>query len=202
MSGDKRCWFDVPRVSKVDEVPGLTLVLSAITPAQERAVMADINTTGTWDDTSLRRRVQHYGFRYAYDKPRLDVAEPIPPWAINLCEACKAVGLLCSPEPNQVIVNEYVPGQGITPHVDHEKLFGPYVMAVSLGSGCVMDFTCKETGKAHHVFLPPRSAYKMEGDARYLWTHGIAARVTDKVGSSRIERGTRVSVTYRCTRED
>ena len=43
-----------------------------------------------------------------------------------------------------MIVNEYEPGQGISPHIDNVKLFDAVVVSVSLGSECVMQFTQKE----------------------------------------------------------
>jgi hypothetical protein len=42
--------------------------------------------------------------------------------------------------PNSIIVNEYEAGQGIMPHVDAPKLFGPTITALSLLSDCVMAF--------------------------------------------------------------
>jgi len=37
-------------------------------------------------------------------------------------------------------VNEYLPGQGIAPHVDTHDAFGPTLLSLSLVSGIVMDF--------------------------------------------------------------
>jgi alkylated DNA repair dioxygenase AlkB len=42
--------------------------------------------------------------------------------------------------PDQLIVNEYIPGQGIGDHVDHTKLFGQEVVSISLLSDVVMTF--------------------------------------------------------------
>lgn len=41
---------------------------------------------------------------------------------------------------NQLIINEYLPGQGINPHVDNPTLFSSPIVSVSLGSECVMEF--------------------------------------------------------------
>jgi alkylated DNA repair protein alkB family protein 8 len=37
--------------------------------------------------------------------------------------------------PNQVTVNEYIPGQGISPHVDTHTPFGEFIFSLSLGAG-------------------------------------------------------------------
>lgn len=97
---------------------------------------------------------------------------------------------------DQVIVNEYEPGQGISPHVDCVPCFGPAVAAVSLGSACVMDFAHGE-GARVPVRLAPASLCVMTGPARYEWRHGIAARKSDPGQGGRIPRGRRVSVTFR-----
>ncbi|KZV93059.1 hypothetical protein EXIGLDRAFT_717596 [Exidia glandulosa HHB12029] len=104
----------------------------------------------------------------------------------------------------QAIVNRYAPGEGIASHVDLLGRYGDGIVGVSLGAGCAMAFApvAEGEGEPCEVWLPPRSVLALEGDARYKWTHGIAARSYDIVegesGSShRLERGTRVSVTFR-----
>ena len=41
---------------------------------------------------------------------------------------------------DQLIVNEYQPGQGISPHIDNQTLFGDVVVSVSLSSNTIMTF--------------------------------------------------------------
>lgn len=100
-------------------------------------------------------------------------------------------------EADQVIVNEYQPGQGISAHVDCVPCFGPVVAAISLGSACVMDFTHPTDGKKAAVHLAPGSLCVMTGPARYDWRHSIAARKSDPGAGARIPRSRRVSVTFR-----
>ncbi|KZV81795.1 hypothetical protein EXIGLDRAFT_730585 [Exidia glandulosa HHB12029] len=104
----------------------------------------------------------------------------------------------------QAIVNRYAPGEGIVSHVDLLGRYGDGIAGVSLGAGCTMSFAPVEEGDGEPcgMWLPPRSVIALEGDARYKWTHGIAARSYDIVegengSSERIERGTRVSITFR-----
>lgn len=101
------------------------------------------------------------------------------------------------PRADQAIINEYQPGQGISAHVDCVPCFGPVVAAISLGSGCVMDFTYPEDGRKAEVYLAPGSLCVMTGPARYEWRHGIAARKSDRRAGTRVLRGRRVSVTFR-----
>lgn len=151
----------------------------------------------------LRRRVQHYGHRYDYGRRGLAAdaqagatAPPLPSWARDLAARLAGEGLM-DRAADQVIVNEYRPGQGISAHVDRVPCFGPVVAAVSLGSGCVMDFTHPGDGTKAEVYLAPGSLCVMSGPARYEWRHGIAARKSDPGSPARVPRGRRVSVTFR-----
>ncbi len=55
-------------------------------------------------------------------------------------EAClyEMMGKACSFD--QLIVNEYQPGQGISPHIDNKTLFSDIIVSLSLGSNAVMIF--------------------------------------------------------------
>jgi hypothetical protein len=68
----------------------------------------------------LKRRVQHYGWRYDYKARRIDLSMrlgELPPWATRLALRLVRDGLV--PQlADQVIVNEYVGRQGISKHVD------------------------------------------------------------------------------------
>ena len=73
----------------------------------------------------LSRRVQHYGYRYSYsrrDAGRHAPAPAFPRWADAMAERLRS--LFDGALPEQCIVNEYRPGQGIGMHADHAT-FGP-----------------------------------------------------------------------------
>ncbi|WP_433472889.1 alpha-ketoglutarate-dependent dioxygenase AlkB [Spirillospora sp. CA-142024] len=177
--------------------PGLRYLPGWLTPGEERDLAGRIDAAG-WSE-ELRRRVQHYGHRYDYGRRGLHKDEPVaplPPWARDLArrladeEHFDAV-------PDQVIVNEYEPGQGIAPHVDCVPCFGPVVASVSLLSACVMEFTEPDGGTRVPVRLEQRGLCVMTGPSRFTWRHGIAARKTDPGADGRVPRGRRVSVTFR-----
>ncbi|MFN7226041.1 MAG: alpha-ketoglutarate-dependent dioxygenase AlkB [Holosporales bacterium] len=60
-----------------------------------------------------------------------------------------------------------------------------------------MDFTHSQTAQKVSLFLPSRSLLLLQGDARYHWQHGIAKRKNDVVDGIKIQRGRRVSLTFR-----
>jgi alkylated DNA repair dioxygenase AlkB len=87
----------------------------------------------------------------------------------------------------QVLVNEYTSGQGITPHIDHIKNFGPVVMTLTLGDPSPMHFTTP--GSSRYTIVPIHGTVAaMTGESRYKWKHEIAKMKPDK---------RRVSVTFR-----
>lgn len=180
--------------------PGAGLIPDWITPAHETALIALLDA-GEWSG-ELRRRVRHFGYRYDY-RARSATLEsrigPLPEALQGLAERLVVEGHFAA-VPDQVIANEYLPGQGISAHVDCEPCFGDVVASLSLLSGCEMRFACLETGEIRAVMLPPRSLLVLAGPARSNWTHAILARQSDAIDGVRVMRGRRVSLTFRTMR--
>lgn len=191
-----------PPQAPAPAVPGLRYVADWLDPDSCAALLAAIDAA-PWS-TELRRRVQHYGHRYDYGSRNVAAdrdadVPPLPEWARDAAARLAVEGLMDA-EADQVIVNEYQPGQGISAHVDCVPCFGPVVAAISLGSRCVMDFTDPESATKVALPLAPGSVVAMTGPARYTWRHAIAARKTDPGTPTRIPRDRRVSVTFRTMR--
>ena len=145
----------------------------------------------------LARRTQHYDYVYDYRAKTVDPASrlgDLPPWLQRIALQLAADGLM-SKAPDQAIINEYVPGQGIASHIDCVPCFDDMVISLSLAASVVMDLKHKE----QHVpiLLEPRSLLVLCGEARYEWTHGIAKRQQDTLDGSVIPRERRLSVTFR-----
>ncbi|MBA0053272.1 alpha-ketoglutarate-dependent dioxygenase AlkB [Streptomyces sp. AJS327] len=180
-------------------VPGLIHVGDWLGPEARAELLAEIDAA-PWS-TPLRRRVQHYGHRYDYGRRGVtaDVRSTVPPlpvWARRMAARLVREEFL-DRAAEQVIVNEYEPGQGISAHVDSVPEFGPVVAAVSLGSRCLMDFTHPGDGTRLAVPLAPGDLLVLTGPARFTWRHAIAARKSDPGATGRVPRGRRVSVTFR-----
>lgn len=147
----------------------------------------------------LQRRVQHHGYAYDYRKRSLDSSAalgPLPGWLWDLSERLYRDGF-CADPPDQVIVNEYLPGQGIALHVDCEPCFGDTILSLSLGSACVMDFADSRSDARASLLLERGSLLVLQGEARYRWKHGIARRKTDGYAGQLIRRDRRISLTFR-----
>ncbi len=177
------------------QVDGLSYVPDYLDEDRQKQVLAVIDSLPWRED--LRRRVQHYGYRYDYARKKVDPDQylgPLPPWAQSLADQ------LAGHAPqrlNQVIVNEYLPGQGIAPHVDCVACFAGTVLSISLGSTCVMRLTHPHDGRSVDILLEPRSLLVLGGAARYEWRHSIPARKNDKWNGLTLPRGRRVSLTFR-----
>lgn len=180
-------------------VPGLRYLPDWLTADAAAALLARIDSA-PWS-AQLKRRVQHYGHRYDYGRRSVTTdadtpAPPLPAWAREIATRL-ADERLMDRYAEQVIINEYEPGQGISAHVDCLPCFGPSIAAISLGSGCLMDFTHPGDGTKLALPLAPGSLMVMTGPARHTWRHGIAARKSDPGVGGRVPRGRRVSVTFR-----
>jgi len=97
--------------------------------------------------------------------------------------------------PDQVIVNEYFLGQGISLHIDCIPCFDDIICSLSLGSSAVIEFSKGESRISQ--LLEARSMLVLSSDARYAWQHGIAARKFDNYNGSKIARKRRESITFR-----
>ena len=185
-------------VSDVERLPeGMTLVPEHLPPPRQAELLARIDAL-PWR-TDLKRRVQHHGWRYDYRARRVSADDrigPLPDWLAKEAERLVAGGWFAQP-PDQAIVNEYEPGQGIGPHVDCEPCFGDTITSLSLGSSCVMEFRERGSGDRVSLVLDPGSLLVLSGPARHDWTHAIPARKSDPIGGVRRARERRVSITFR-----
>jgi alkylated DNA repair dioxygenase AlkB len=175
---------DVPRI------PGLAYLRNYIAE-QEEAELASAIDALAWN-TSWQRRRQLYGA--SYGKPE-GVPQSIPPWGCSLAERIFADGLSERPF-DQMLVNEYLSGQGITLHRDYET-FDKTVVSLSLLSLCVMDFRHVGDERRESLLLERRSLLILSGPARYEWQHGIAARKNDVWHEMKYSRARRLSITFR-----
>lgn len=192
--------FDVKsyNTEKINQLPGLSVEYDFITDYEERKLIALIDQQPWLND--LSRRVQHYGFKYDYKARKLDNSMflgELPTWLKDLANKMfneKVINFV----PDQAIVNEYEPGQGIAAHIDCEPCFGDTIISLSLGSSAVMNFTEKiHSDNKLEIFLQPRSLIVMKYESRYKYYHAIPARKKDILLGNKFDRNRRVSVTFR-----
>ncbi|XP_055001634.1 alpha-ketoglutarate-dependent dioxygenase alkB homolog 6 isoform X3 [Sorex araneus] len=154
------------------------------------------------------------------------VPERLPLWLQRYVDKVSDLSLFGGFPANHVLVNQYLPGEGIMPHEDG-PLYYPTVSTISLGSHTVLDLyqprqpTDDEPTEeprppprpATSLLLEPRSLLVLRGPAYTSLLHGIAPASVDELDptslppnaaacrsaspGTRLVRGTRVSLTIR-----
>ena len=151
--------------------------------------------------TDLERRVQHYGWRYDY-RTRTVTSDmncgPLPDWVAVVASRLYSETKLFDRVPDQAIVNEYRPGQGIALHADRQ-CFGDTVATLSLGDDWEMRLRpVKGTAKEDKQILLTRgSVLLLTADSRSRWMHGIDKRKAEKSTVGQRARQRRLSLTFR-----
>lgn len=178
-------------------IEGLIYKPNYLSKEEEAFYIKKIEEQPWLDD--LKRRVQHYGYKYDYRARKIDHAMFIgglPSWANDLAIKLHNEGFM-SFIPDQLIINEYLSGQGISHHIDCEPCFDNVIISISLGSNCIMEFVNVNNKQKVEVLLERKSLVCLRGESRYLWSHGIVGRKTDIFNASKYPRTKRISMTFR-----
>jgi hypothetical protein len=126
--------------------------------------------------------IQTYGVIYNSSNGSVSKTTPIP---IEWLKLFNINAYKCS-----IVVREYMPGQGIAPHLD-SLIFCDNIICYSLGSGTTIRFS--HYYKYKDFYIQPRSSYMMYKDSRYKWAHEIQPLKFD----GNIPRKRRISITIR-----
>ena len=185
-------------IREVAAVPGLKFLEDFLTPEQQDYCVKRVDTAVDQWRSDLSRRVQHYGWRYDY-KGRAITPDmylgALPDWLAWLGQKLYDETGLFDRVPEQVIVNEYLPGQGIATHIDHPG-FGLTVCTISLLDDWEMDFSENWRDKTP-ALLQRGSCVLLTGESRSTWQHGIAPRKSEAIAQGRRNRKRRLSLTFR-----
>ena len=194
--------------------PSVYYIPHFITEAEEAYLINRVNSVpeSRWTRLS-NRRLQNWG---GLPSIKGMIPEPIPEWLESHCQNLSSMHCFDGNVANHVLVNEYLPGQGIMPHVDG-SLYFPTVTTITLGSHCLLNFykpiDSEESDDWHQrhlcsLLLEPRSLFISKDDMYNVYLHGIEEThsdiITDKVVNlpgkdvhETMERSTRISLTIR-----
>ena len=179
-------------------INGLQLYPNFITEKEERKLIKYIDMA-PWL-TELKRRVQHYGYKYDYRARKIDNTSylgELPDWSKFISQRMIERNIIDF-KPDQGIINEYEAGQGISSHIDCEPCFGDTIISLSLGSSCVINFEEQLNSKNKiGIFVEPRTLVVMKEESRYNWLHSIPPRKSDRFNNELLKRERRISITYR-----
>ncbi|XP_050421535.1 alpha-ketoglutarate-dependent dioxygenase alkB homolog 6 [Adelges cooleyi] len=192
-----------------------------LTEEQESYIVEKVNSAPKPKWIQLKnRRLQNWG---GIPHAKGLIPEKIPDWLNGFVKQIDRLGVFPSTnQPNHVLVNEYLPGQGIMPHLDG-SLFYPTVTTISCGSHTILNFYAapKQDGgngtllnkKVYSIYLERRSLLILRESMYNDYLHGIEEIKEDivdetllnikscgldtKKGKIILPRDTRISLTVR-----
>nr|AKM76731.1 RNA-binding (RRM/RBD/RNP motifs) family protein [Monsonia emarginata] len=209
-------------------IPGLHLLLDFVTPHEEQELLAAVDAT-PWIGLA-KRRVQHYGYQFCYQTRNVDTKQhlgELPSFVAPVLQKIASfpnLGDAANVSLDQLTVNEYPPGVGLSPHIDTHSAFEGLIFSLSLAGPCIMEFRRYAQGawfpkpgssvdmdaenpdnspnfSRKAIYLPPRSMLLLSEEARYAWHHYIPHHKIDMVNDNVIKRSSRrVSFTIRKVR--
>ncbi|XP_015180809.1 PREDICTED: alpha-ketoglutarate-dependent dioxygenase alkB homolog 6 isoform X2 [Polistes dominula] len=189
-----------------------------ITEQEEIQIIKHVNTVPLPKWTQLsNRRLQNWG---GIPHPKGMIAEDIPGWLRIYMDKIISLNIFEKDKPpNHVLINEYLPGQGIMAHSDG-PLFYPMVTTISCGTHTLLDFykhndimEPQQLKLEFSLLLERRSLLILTGELYHDYLHAIAQTYSDTISKNIIknlnmcaaeynegqiiERSTRVSLTIR-----
>ncbi|KAM3955886.1 alpha-ketoglutarate-dependent dioxygenase alkB homolog 6 [Aphomia sociella] len=187
-----------------------------ISSSEETLILSNIYSAPKPKWTQLsNRRLQNWG---GIPHTNGMIAETIPTWLDKYLENIHKLNVMDGKRPNHVLVNEYLPGQGIMPHLDG-SLFYPTITTISVGSHIVLKFLEPnqqtdeiEMSPVFSLLLEPRSLLILQDKLFSYYLHCIEELTEDMldhtvanlnmcsdkfVNGSVVPRNTRVSLTIR-----
>jgi alkylated DNA repair dioxygenase AlkB len=137
-----------------------------------------------------RRKVLHFGVDYGYESRAIRDTTPVPEWISPVRERAAALADVPPDALVELLISYYPAGAGIGWHRD-APMFGR-VVGVSLLGSCTLRLRKRSAAgfERHELPLPPRSAYRLSGSARWAWQHSIPPVKTP-----------RYSITFRTLRD-
>jgi len=187
-------------LENAQKINGLKIFFDFINNEEEIELLKNIDKSNWLTD--LKRRVQHYGYKYDYKARRIEQSffiGEIPTWMRFLSDRLQQQKIIDF-VPDQAIINEYLEDQGIAAHIDCEPCFGDTIISISLGGQCVMNFQKEQTDIEQDkipLLITPHTLIVMTGESRFNWYHGIVGRKSDKFNGQIQKRKRRVSITFR-----
>jgi alkylated DNA repair protein alkB homolog 6 len=201
---------NIPSSLESARIPGLPssfyYIPNFLTPPEQTTLLQKVPSPSPFPPTSLLTTAQippnrwlHLSHRRLQAHPstltsnNTLIAAPLPPWLTTsppVAERFARLGLFDGTRhgaPNQVLVNEYAPGQGIMPHEDGGA-YEDVVATVSLGGVVVLDLYVKGEGAGDETAEFPSARVDGE-DGSCRLPRRPTWRILQEPGSLLVTRG-------------
>lgn len=172
--------------------PGFIYLPEFLTREEEAAFIGDFESR-EFQEVKMRgvvakRKTIHFGHIYGYQSWQVTPGPPIPESYQPLMRRAAELMEVAPNEIEELLVSRYPDGAGIGWHRD-APMFGPKVVGMSFGAPVRFKLR-KRLGERkfenYDLWLEPRSAYVLGGEARAKWQHSIPET-----------KGLRYSLTFR-----
>ncbi|XP_039952858.1 alpha-ketoglutarate-dependent dioxygenase alkB homolog 6 [Bactrocera neohumeralis] len=161
---------------EVRECPSSAVYIpNFITSEEEKRILSQISRAPKPKWTQLlNRRLINYG---GVPHPNGMIAEEIPKWLQVYMEKINNLNFFQSQKANHVLVNEYLPGQGIMPHTDG-PLFHPIITTITCGSYTVLNFIERNVTRSNDKQC---RLHKYNNDAESLQQESLTREINFKM---------------------
>lgn len=139
-----------------------------------------------------KRQVAHFGYKYDYYNNRVDI--PTDEFPATIRSLADILYEFTDIRFNQCIINRYLPGEGISAHIDDTK-YGPTIAAFTIGYRKMRFIS--PSGDIYEQWTEPESLYIMSGESRSTWKHAMQSVKWDTVKGIKYKRETCYSITFR-----
>lgn len=191
--------------------PTVYYIPNFITEDEESHIIKNVYSVPKPKWTVLsNRRLQDYG-GVPHEKGM--IPEKIPSWLQIYMNKIDELNVFEGKTTNQVLINEYLPGQGIMPHTDG-PIFSPTITTITCGSHTILEFleNNESRRKVCDLLLERFSLVIIKDDLYSKYLHSICERTSDVINSTcanllhcgnkysineTLQRETRISVTIR-----
>ena len=153
-----------------------------VTGEEEQSLLAGVQRLpleeARYKEYTAKRRVASFGFNYDFSSNALGEASPLPDFLLPLRDHVAAWLEMPAADLKHALVAEYRAGTPLGWHRDVPDF--ERVVGVSLGGWARMRLRRYPADKSAllNLDLAPRSAYLMQGVARWRWQHSIPATKT------------------------
>ncbi|SFN01371.1 alpha-ketoglutarate-dependent dioxygenase AlkB [Variovorax sp. OV329] len=161
-------------------IPGLRYQAEFLSREEEAALLEVISTlplhAAKYKEYLARRQVLSFGGSYDFDTNRLQPGQALDERLLPLRERVAAWIGVAPHDLVHALVAGYAPGTPLGWHRDVPDF--EVIAGVSLGNEALLRFRpyppeAQNRRKVLQLEVAPRSIYRMEGEARWGWQHGV-----------------------------
>jgi alkylated DNA repair dioxygenase AlkB len=175
------------RLRRLAELPaGFSYRPNFLSEEEERQLLSQLRQlpfeSALYRGFTAKRRIVAFGVLYSFETNELSPGPPVPEFLCSLRSRLGELAMDRAPEAFvEALATEYSPGATIGWHRDAPQ-FGGTVIGVSLAASCRMRLRLEAEDEylITSLELAPRSAYVMQGEARWRWQHSIPAVAAER----------------------